>query len=178
MTSLSSRRKESSTAFFAHSFVTHLPPVFSATRKRPLSSNSIVSSTASRTSAFAFAGVRFARSSQTESMIFWSCSMAVVLSCLLERFCEVADARSRFCALVGRADEGDTHAVCSRIHAVRVPREIAPREHRDGLRLVESARELGVRYRRMHPQIERRVGHFDIHHRFQDRDRSVELLAV
>ena len=70
-TSLSWMRKESSTAFFAHSLTFHCPtPRRSATRRLPESSWRMVSNTASLTSGVTVAGVMSARFSKAVSMMF------------------------------------------------------------------------------------------------------------
>src|SRR4051794_4809235 len=67
---LSSRRKESSTAFLTHWLVTHLPPVLSAQRRVPASRPAMTSSTASRRARGALAGLIEARPSQASSIVF------------------------------------------------------------------------------------------------------------
>ena len=64
---MSLRRKDSSTAFFSHSCTFHWPPIFSATRRAPLSSPSSAASTASR-SAPLEATLSCSRFSQAASM--------------------------------------------------------------------------------------------------------------
>src|SRR5215475_2391127 len=64
---MSFRRKDSSTAFFSHSWTIHSPPDFSATRNVPSSRPASAASTASRASPW-LAGPKLSRTSQAALM--------------------------------------------------------------------------------------------------------------
>src|SRR4051794_3170881 len=146
MTRLSSRRKESSTAFLSHWCVIHSPPVFSATRSTPASSAAITAFTASLSG---LAGFKLARFSQASSMIFFCLSI----------FRELHQALGGFDALRDRCDERNADVIAAGIGAAGIPCEEASRQHEHIVLVVQAAREVGIVPGRFDPQIEAAVGH-------------------
>src|SRR5258707_8870013 len=99
MTSLSRRRKDSSTAFLIHWCTVHLPTDSRvATRRWPLFNSAITCSTASETSFGADLAESSARFSHAASMICWSCW---VIDLFRSGFHELDDALRGFRALLG-----------------------------------------------------------------------------
>src|SRR5258705_871418 len=161
MTRLSSRRKESSTAFLSHWCVTHWRPDFSATRSLPASSAAIAAFTASRSGLLAFS---VARLSQASSMIFFCLSM----------FSKALQPLRRLDTFVGRGDERHADVVPAGVAAGRVAREKAARQHQNIVLTVQAAGELRVVAGRLEPEVETTVRFF----RFSDGNHGIKFLRI
>src|SRR5258706_3521923 len=161
MTRLSSRRKESSTAFFSHWWVIHCPPDFSATRNLPESSAASTALTASRSGLVALS---VARVSQASSMIFFCLSI----------FSTALQPLRRLDAFLDRGDERHADVVPAGIAAGRVAREKTAGQHENIIFTVQSPGEVGVVTGRLQPQVEAAVRFLGL----QNGNDRIEFLCI
>src|SRR5678815_5548273 len=145
MTRLSSRRKERSTAFFSHWWVSHCPPDFSATRSLPASSPAITAFTASRSGRVALS---VARPSQASSMTFFCLSI----------LCEALQPLRGLDAFLERGHERYADMVPAGIAAGRVAREETAGQHQNIIFTVQAAGEIRVIAGCPEPEVEAAIG--------------------